>query len=260
MESTKLAEYARPIQALIGGSTRREVETATERLVADQAWELCGSLLCTASELGARTLIPELLERDVYAPLVVAATMRRQIKPAHMQDRRGSGGRRIFRDIDMETDEKGIPDHIQAELDDLKAVAEEARDIADRREASRDADPVRALIVNRLAEKMVSSDEALDALVAIAKASGFEDTQRSAALKLITDPTAVKRLDAAERVADLVTIANCCGLESAAQKVAETLAPRIDALLAGEAKDALALIGKYHPDPAVREKGLAGAQ
>jgi hypothetical protein len=260
MESTRLAEYGRPIRAFIAATTRHEIEVATDRLVADQVWDLCGSLLCTAAELGARVLVAKLLELDVYEPLVVGATMRRQLKPAHMQERRGAAARRIFRDIDMETDEKGIPDHIQAELDDLQAVAEEARDIADRREAARDADPVRALIVNRLAEKVASSDEALDAMVAIAEASGFEDTRRSAALKLVTHPTAVKRLDAADRVADLVAIANCCGLDSAAQKVAETLAPRLDALLAEEAKDALALIGKYHPDPTIREKALKGAQ
>lgn len=260
MESAKLADYARPIHAFIGATTRREIEVATDRLVADEVWDLCGSLLCTASELGARVLVAKLLELDVYEPLVVAASLRRQLKPAHLQERRGGAGRRIFRDIDMETDEKGIPDHIQAELDDLQAVAEEAREIADRREAQRDADPVRALIVNALTDKAVSSDEALDALVAIAEASGFEDTQRSAALKLITHPTALKRLDAADRVGDLVAIANCCGLDSAAQRVTELLAPRIDALLAEGAKDALALIGKHHPNPIVRQKALAGAR
>lgn len=260
MDNTKLAEYGRAIRVFIGAGTRREIELATDRLVADQAWELCGSLLCTASELAARVLIPKLLELEVYEPLVVGAAMRRQIKPAHHREPRGAAGRRIFRDIDMETDEKGIPDHIQAELDDLKAVAEEARYIADRQEAERDADPVRTLIVNQLAERVVSTEGALDALVAITEASGFEDTRRSAALKLITHPGALKRLDTAGRVADLVAIANCCGLDSAAQRVAEILAPKIDALLAEGAKDALLIIGKHHPDVTLREKALAGAQ
>jgi hypothetical protein len=260
METQKLADYGRIVQVMVGAATRMQVEEAVDRLVADKPWDFCGALLLSATELGARVLVARLLEAQVYAPLAVAAAMRREIKPIHMQQRKGAAARRVFRDLDSETDSAGVPDHIQAELDDLGAIAEEARDIADRREAQRDADPVRALIVNELGKAAVSSDEAMDALVAIVHAGAFEDTQGSAALKLITNPTALKRLSAAGRTADLVSVANCCGLDSAAQRVAETLAPDLDALVADRAKDALALIGKHHPDPAVRERAVEGGK
>ena len=258
MESQKLADYGRIVQVMVGAATRLQVDQAADRLAADKAWDLCGTLLLSATELGARTLVARLLKEQVYAPLATGAAMRREIKPIHTPERRGAAARRVFRDVDAETEETAIPDHIKAELDDLGAIAEEARDIADRREAQRDADPVRALIVNELGKAAAKSAEAADALVAIVHASAFEDARHSAALKLVTQPMLLARLNQQNRVDDLVGIANSCALDSAAQQVAETLAPRIDALLADGAKDALALIAKHHPNPVVREKAAGG--
>ena len=119
MDSNRLADYGRTVQVLIGSATRVEVDKAVARLVADEAWDLCGQILASASELGARTLIARLLEAKVYGPLACAASTRRQVKRQQVQTRKTAMSRRVFRDLDTETDDKAIPDHIQAELDDL---------------------------------------------------------------------------------------------------------------------------------------------
>lgn len=258
MDTGELSCYGRIVQVLIGSGTRADAEQAVERLVADQAWDFCGPLLIASAELGARILVSKLLEAQVYGPLAYAAAMRRHQKRGEVMTKKVAMARRVFRDLDTEGDGKGVPDHIQAELDDLAYTAEEARDIADRREAERDADPVRALIVNELAGKMLTSDEALNAVVAIVKASAFEDTRRSAALKIVTHSNALKRLAGAERIDDLVAVALAARLDSAAATVADLLTPHVDAIVASGAKLALTLLVKHHPHPGVREKANAG--
>jgi hypothetical protein len=254
MDISQLSQYGRAVHVLIGSGTRAEAEQAAERLAADGAWDLCGPLLIAASELGARVLVAKLLEVDQYAPLACAAAMRRQQKRAEVMSKKVAMARRVFRDLDTETDQKGVPDHIQAELDDLAATAEESREIADRREAERDACPVRALIVNELNDRMLKSDAALDAMVSVVRASAFEDTRRSAALKIVTHPNALQRLEAANRLDDLVAIALAARLDSAAETVAALLTARVDGIIAGKSKAALKLLLKHHPDAAVREK------
>jgi hypothetical protein len=226
MDTSQLSRYGRIVQTVIGSGIRADVERAADRLVAEQAWDFCGPLLTTASELGARVLVARLMEQHVYAPLAYAAAMRRQLKRAEVLSKKAAMSRRVFRDIDTETEAKAVPDHIQAELDDLATGAEEARDIADRREAQRDACPVRSLIVNELAGAMLKSDEALDAMVAIVRASAFEDTQRSAALKIVTHPSALKRLGETRRVEDLTSVALAARLDSAAETVAGIIGSR----------------------------------
>jgi hypothetical protein len=258
MDTGELSRYGRIVQQLIGAGTRAEAQQAVDRLVADQAWDVCGALLIASAELGGRILVARLLEAGVYAPLALGAAMRRQHKRQEVVTKRVAMSRRVFRDIDTETDDKGVPDYIQAELDDLAATAEEARDAADRREADRDADPVRALIVNELAGKMLKSDAAMDAMVSIVHASAFEDTRRAAALKLVTHPNALKRLAAAERTDDLVAVANAARLDSAGVTVATLLTPHVESLLASRSILALRLLAKHHPDPGLREQANAG--
>jgi hypothetical protein len=254
MDTSQLSRYGRIVQTVIGSGIRADVEQAADRLVADQAWDFCGPLLTTASELGARVLIAKLMERQVYAPLAYAAAMRRQLKRAEVLTKKAAMSRRLFRDIDTETDAKAIPDHIQAELDDLATGAEEARDIADRREAQRDACPVRSFIVNELAGVMVGSEEALDAMVAIVRASAFEDTRRGAALKIVTHPGALKRLGEARRADDLTAVALAARLDSAAETIAGIIGEWGDEIAAKGPRSALRLLAKHHPHPGVREK------
>ncbi len=258
MDTGELSRYGRIVQVLIGSGTRAEAEQSVERLVADQAWDFCGLLLLASAELGARILVKRLLEAEVYAPLGYAAAMRRHQKRAEVMTKKVAMARKVFRDLDTEADGKGVPDHIQAELDDLAYTAEEAREIADRREAERDADPVRALIVNELAGRMLTSDDALNAMVGVVRASAFEDTRRSAALKIVTHANALRRLADAERIDDLVAVALAARLDSAAETVAVLLTPHADAIAAAKSKLALRLLAKHHPDPGLREKANAG--
>lgn len=257
MDISQLSAYGRIVQVVIGAATRAEVEKAVNRLIEDQAWDFCGPLLVAASELGARVLVSRLLEAEAYAPLAYAAAMRRQHKRTEVLTKKAAMTRRVFRDIDMEEGAKGVPEHIQAELEDLAATAEEAREIADRREAQRDACPIRALILNELAPRLVRSDPALDAMVAIVKASAFEDTRRSAALKIVTHPTALKRLQSAGRVDDLVAVALAARLDSAAETVARLLAEHMSDITSSRNKPALQLLARHHPDAAIRDQAAA---
>ena len=257
MDTSQLVKYGPAVKLIVGTGTRDDVQQAVEQLVADESWDVCGIVLASAAELGARLLVAELIKRQVYAPLAYAACMRRQIKQVAHQVRPGQTARRVFRDFDTETETKAVPDHIKAEMDDLQAQAEESRFIADRRDAERDACPIRALIVAELGNAMTGFSEAVGALIAIVLASAWEDTARSAALKLLTHPNTLPRLVEAGRIDDMVTIANACGLDSAGEKVAELLGGQVDDLIANRKRGAVRLIGRYHSDPAVREKAVA---
>jgi hypothetical protein len=101
---------------------------------------------------------------------------------------------------------------------------------------------------------MLTSEGALEALVAIVQASAWEDTRRSAALKLVNNPLALRRLADAARTDDLVAVGACCRLTSAAEKVALLLTPHLEALVAAKSPDALALLARYHPNAAIREQ------
>jgi hypothetical protein len=259
MDVIQLRDHARTIQLAIGAATRADVEKAVDQLVEAGAWDLVGALLLTASELASRVMVAKALENGVYAPLAAAACMRRQQKPPAMH-RRGGAAKRVFMDIDAETAQAGVPEYIQAEQEDLSALAAESRDIAARREALRDADPVRHLIVNELAKVMLKSPEALDALVVTVKSSAFEETRRSAALKIINSPVALKRLAEAGRAEDLAQIGSCCRLPSAGEKVAELLTPHVEALIAAKSAEGLDILARYHSDPAVREKATRALQ
>jgi hypothetical protein len=101
---------------------------------------------------------------------------------------------------------------------------------------------------------MVKSDEALDAMIAIVRASAFEDTRRSAALKIVTHPNALKGLGAARRVEDLTVVALAARLDSAAETIAEIIGEWVDEIAAKGPKSALRLLAKHHPHPGIREK------
>jgi hypothetical protein len=259
MDSGLLGSYSRVVQVMVGASTRAEVDVAVDRLVGDEAWDACGEVLLSATELAARALVARLLECGVYAPLAVAGAMRRQVRPPVRQTRGAGTARRVFMDIDAETATAGVPDYIQAEQDDLAALAAESRDIAARREAERDADPIRVLVVNELAKAMITANAALDALMAVVRASAWEETRRSAALKIVNQPLALRRLAEAGRIEDLLAVATSSRLESAAQKVAGLLTSRVDEVIASGSADAIWLLARHHPDPAVRERATQAA-
>ena len=156
--------------------------------------------------------------------------------------------RRIFRDIDAEDDGKGVPEHIRADIEELSSTAEATRASALSREAAMDRDPIRQYIVDNLAARLPFSEAAMEALVAIARASAWEETRRSAALKLANEPITVNRLASALRTEDIVDIARTALLG----KVSETFAREMGKYFQGFAdkKDVAALefIAENHPD------------
>jgi hypothetical protein len=204
-------------------------------------------------------MVAKALEKGVYAPLAVAGCMRRQNKPPLLQKRGTSASKRVFMDIDAETAQAGVPDHIQAEHEDLAALAAESRQIAARREALRDADPIRNLVVNELARIMLTAEGALDALLAVVKASAWEETRRSAALKVVNTPLALRRLADEDRADDLIAVGVSSRLASAGERIAEFLTPHVDALIEARSADGLALLSRYHSDADVRERAARAA-
>jgi len=259
MDAAQLGKCSRTIQIAIGAGTRAEVERAVDALVAEGAWDLFSALLLTASELAARLMVAKALQKGVYAPLAVAGCMRRQNKPPLLQKRGAGAAQRVFMDIDAETAQAGVPEHIQAEHEDLASLAAESREIAARREAERDADPIRNLVVNELAKIMLTSEGALDALLAVVKASAWEETRRSAALKVVNAPLALRRLADEDRADDLIAVGISSRLASAGERIAQFLAPQVDALIAAGSNDGLTLLARYHSDAGVREKAARAA-
>jgi len=254
LDSQTLAKHGRAVQLIVGTGSRDDVEKAVDQLIEGEQWDMCTVLLSTGAELGARILVSRLIEAKQYEPLAYAACTRRQIKATQQALRPGQTARRVFRDIDSETEGTAIPEHIKAEMDDLASQADDARFIADRREAERDACAIRALIVNELGKVMAGNVDAIKALISIVRASAWEDTKRSAALKLLTNDAVMPKLAEADRVDDMVYIANACGLDSASEKVAEILAPKLDELIENKNRIATRLIGRFHSDQATRDK------
>ena len=254
MDTKLLGSHGRAVQLIVGTGSRDDVVKAVDTLAEEEQWDLCGFLLPSAAELGARLLVAKLIELKQYAPLAFAACVRRQVKVTQQTLRPGQTSRRVFRDIDTETEEKAIPEHIKAEMDDLASQADEARYIADRREAERDSCPVRALIVNELGKIMTGNAGAINALIAVVRAAAYEDTKRSAALKLLTNESVLPKLAEASRIDDMVYIANACGLDSASEKVATILAPKMDELIDAKKRMALRLIGRFHSEQGVRDR------
>ena len=121
-----LGKYGHQVQLIVGTGSREEVQKAVDELVADEQWELCGLLLASAAELGGRMLVAKLLEAKQFAPLAYVASIRRQIKVTQQTVRPGQTTRKVFRDIDHEDGEAGIPEHIKAEMEDLASQANEA--------------------------------------------------------------------------------------------------------------------------------------
>ncbi len=260
LDSQTLAKHGRAVQLIVGTGSRDDVEKAVDQLIEAGEWDMCTVLLTTGAELGARVLVARLIAAKQYDPLAFAACTRRQIKATQQTLRPGQTARRVFRDIDAETEGTAIPEHIKTEMDDLASQADDARFIADRREAERDACAIRAFIVTELGKVMTGNVDAIKALISIVRAAAWEDTKRAAALKLLTDDSVMPKLAEANRVDDMVYIANACGLDSASEKVAEILAPKLDELLEKKNRVAIRLIGRYHSDQATRDKANAALQ
>ncbi len=244
-----VSDAARDITTLMEGALTVEVQNAVERLVEEEQWELLSHLLLTSAEVSARQIANALIEREVLTPVVAAACMRREARrPSAASPRHEASARRIFRDFEQDNEGAGVPEHIVAEAEAIAASAEESRRIALQREAQLDRDPIRQHIVDELAKLLNTSEPAIDALLVIARASAWEDTRRTAAMKLANSNIAMSKLLRAGRIDDITTLAEASGSRAVAGKLAGSLADNMPEESSAGYRAALEFIAAHHPD------------
>jgi hypothetical protein len=253
MQLEDLARHGADVRSLFDGLLEIELDHALERLAQAERWELLATIAVTAAEVPARRITNRLIAEQRFAELVLPACFRRQVRRQEIIIANPGRTKRIFRDIDGETDESGVPEHILQEAQDIAEAADSSRMAALSREAGTDRDPLRELIVNAIAQHLNTSETAADALMAIARAASFEDARRTAALKLNNNEIVMRRLAREGRGADMIVVANNSGLESVRVNIARALGPVLGAMRSQRDWDSLRWAGKHHPDPKARE-------
>lgn len=256
MTLQELVGESRAIRTVVEG-TGWKLDEAIDAVVASENWDLAARLLVSAAEISARQLAQKLLQKEAYEPLAIAACFRRQPRrPGEGAVGGGGVSRRIFRDIDAEDGAKGVPDYIQADIEEMANTATQTRTSAMAREAMMDRDPTRQYIIDQIAPKMPTSGAAMNAMIAIARASAWEETRRTAALKVANDPISVSRLARDLRTDDILAVADMALLDAVAETFAKEMGKHFQAY--ADAKDAKAVrfIADHHPD----EKFKASAE
>lgn len=253
MDLAAISRHATNLQNVFEGLLEADMQRALERLTQDEQWELMAIWAITAAEVPARRMITRLLERERFRELVWPACLRRQVRRQEVIIHDPTRTRRIFRDIDAEENEAGVPEHILQEAQEIAEAADASRMAALMRDARVDHDPLRELIVQGIAEKLNTAPEAAEALLVIAKASPFEDTRRLAAMKLANNELVARRLAREGRWADLIVVAKNAELESVRTKIARALGPVLGNIRAQKDWDSLRWVGAHHPDPKARE-------
>ena len=245
---------ARAIGVIVEG-TGWQLEETIDAIAASGNVDLAGRLLVSAAEISARQLTQKLLEREAYEPLALAACLRRQPRrPGEGAVGGGGVSRRVFRDIDAEEGERGVPEYIRADIQEMAGIADQTRSAAMMRESAMDRDPIRQYIIDQLASRMAQSEAAMDALVAIARASAWEETRRSAALKIANDPISVARLARALRTADITSIATTAVISAVAEGMAREMGKHFKAYADAKDVPALRFMAAHHPDATYKER------
>jgi len=262
MRLQDLIKHAGTIQVIVEG-TSWTLDECIDELVTSEDWDLAGRLLVSAAEISARQLAQKLLEKEAYEALAIAACLRRQPRrPGEGAVAAGGGGiaGRVFRDVDAEEGGKGVPDYIRADMEEMAKTASETRAGAMARDAQMDRDPVRQYIVEQIASQMSTSPTALDAMVAIARSSAWEETRRLAALKIANAPIAVARMATDLRTEDIEEVCEVALLGAVAETFAREMGKRFQAF--ADAKDAKALrfVAQHHPDAQYKESATGWAE
>jgi len=257
----RLIQEAQTIETVIDGSSWRLDETI-DAVIASEDWDWAGRLLVSAGEIAARQLVAKLLEKEAYVALATAACLRRQPRRPG-EGAVGGGGQvaaRVFRDIDAEEGGAGVPDYIRADIDEMAKGASQNRASALARDAEMDRDPIRQYIVDNLARKMSASEAAMDAVVVIARASAWEETRRTAALKLANDELCVTRLAKALRSEDIAAVCEEALLGVVAENFAKAMGKHFQDYI--EKKDAIGLrfIAEHHPAAQYKESAAQWAE
>lgn len=260
MRLQDLVRNARTITVVVEGSSW-QLEEVIDQVVESGDWDLAGHLLVSASEISARQLAAKLIAKEAFEPLAVAGCLRRQPR------RPGEGAvgavgvsRRIFRDIDAEDNGKGVPEHIRADIEELSSTADATRASALSREAAMDRDPIRQYIVDNIAPRMPFSEEAMEAMVAIARASAWEETRRAAALKLANEPISVNRLASSLRTEDILEIARTALLGKVSETFAREMGKYFQAYADKKDVAAIEFIAEHHPDPRFQDSARQWAE
>ena len=255
MDVRKLIELGRDVQPLVEGVPPWRVDPAVNDLIERQEWEVLSVLMLSCAEATARQIIAKLLDLRVYEPLTVAACLRRHIRsqPVVVAGSRGQASARIFRDIDAESEGKAsVPDFIREDIEDMAESAARTRDAQMVRGDSMDRSPVREFIINRLGEKAAVEVAAMDAVIIVALAAGWEETRRLAAMKIGNSPQSIKRLVTAGRTEDLIKVAQETQLAAIMARVAAALAEDMEGLRGRGDQAALDFIAGNHPDEQVK--------
>ncbi len=253
MDLRKLARYSQRLEHIMNGTLEWEMDHGIEDLVENEDWELMSILAMTAKEIPARRIVDQLLDNEQYFPCVLPACFRRQLTQPRVINS-GSLRSRVFRDIDAidEEEEGGIPDHIREMAEEISEVAESTRRTALHRELQEDDDAIRTHIVEALGGEMNLSAEAVNALVLISICSVFEDTRRTAAMKIANHRSTVTRMAEAGRSKELVQISKSSGMDSVARNIAEALTDQFEDIKAEGNNQILRFMAEYHPDREIR--------
>jgi hypothetical protein len=254
-----LPKHAADIAILVEGITPRQIEPVVERLCAAQEWDLMATCVVTAAEIPARIMINCLLDNGQYRALALPACLRRQQRRTDMS-RGGGVGAQSFRDWDAETDSEGIPDYIQTEMDDLTASATARRRTASFQAAEVDRDPLRDYIVTHLAERMNREAEALRALIIVARASAWEETRRTAAMKIANNKRMVERMISSGWIRPLIEVAASTNLQSARRNIAGQMASKLADFSTEGDRIALEFLAENLEDPLDKARAQAAVE
>jgi len=253
MDPQVLIDNANRIETLMEGNLEVHVRKALDALIEAEQWELLSHVMLTGSEFSVRRITNALAERGEFRPLVAGACLRREIRRSQPSAVSALGSKRIFRDFEAPGEgEAGVPDHIMQEAEAISRSADQSRRIAATKEAQLDRDPVRQHIVETLADLLNTNEDAMNAMIAIARASFFEETARSAAMKLGNNKVVMGRISRAGRIADMIAVGEASGSQAVHTIIAKNLADAMPDSSHTSYRAALEHVAEHHPHDNVR--------
>lgn len=248
MDPQTYVDWSKQIKTLMDGNLEKHVQDALKELIEAEQWELLSHLSLTASEFSVRRMVNALIDREVFEPLVAGACLRREMRRSGSSAVSTLGSKRIFRDFEKPDEgEAGVPDHIMEEAEAISRAADQSRRIAAQKEAELDRDPVRQHIIDKLAGLLNTNEDAMEAMIAIARTSIFEETARAAGMKLGNNRIVMGRISRAGRVMDMIAVGEASGSQAVHTMIANTLADAMPDSSHPSYRAALEHIAEHHP-------------
>lgn len=248
MDVSTIVRWESQLSTLMEGKVDRIVCDAVDEVIEAGELDLLSHLLLTATEFSARRIIDALAEREVFEPLVPAACIRREVGRSVTSGPSELSSKRIFRDFEKpEEGEPGVPDHIMEEAEAISSHADQTRRISAQKEAELDRDAVRHHIVEVIEEQMNTSEDAMEAMIAIARSSTWEETARMAAMRIGNNKVVMGRITRAGRINDLVAIGDASGSQAVRTMIARSLADTMPDSSDSSYRQALEFVAEHHP-------------